>query len=117
MIRNVLYFTDYTSQDLRWELRLLAILSSKSVPPALQRVCGQSFSVKKHHQQSRRVLLVVCDLCNALVKIFWHSKILREIQEVVIILRAKKGLGLDEENVSYKHIKTHQCLNLTPPGL
>lgn len=51
MILCVLYLTEYTSQDLRWELRLVAIVSSKGVPPALQRVCSQRFSVKKYHQQ------------------------------------------------------------------
>lgn len=82
----------------------MAIFSSKSIPPALQRVCGQGFSVKKHHQQRRSVLLVVCDLCDALVKIFWYSKVLREIQKVVIILRAsKKYVSPLLVNLSFKN--------------
>lgn len=48
---NVLHLTDYTGQDLRRELRLVAVLSSEGVPPALQGVCGQRFSVEKNHQQ------------------------------------------------------------------
>lgn len=81
--------TDYTSQDVWRELRLVTILSCEGVPPALKRVCGQCFSVKKDHQQGWSVLLVVCNLCNPLIKIFWYSKILSEKQEVEVILRAK----------------------------
>ena len=91
------HLTNYTSQDLRWELRFGAIVSGKCGPPALQRVCGQCFSIKKYHQQCWRVLLVVSDLCDALVKTFWYSKILSKIQEVVLILRTEKT-----KKVSYK---------------
>lgn len=72
----------------------MAVVSSEGVPAALQRVRGQRFSVKKYHQQRRRVFLVVRDLCDALVKIFWYSKILGEKQEVVIVLRANKRKDL-----------------------
>lgn len=99
------FLTNYASQDLRWQLRLVAFVSSKGVPAALQRVRGQRFSVKKYHQQCWCVLLVVCNLCNALVKIFRHSKSLREIWEVVIVLRAKKKKEIKAESDTITWIK------------